>query len=162
MESLLLMVRPHETTLTIGQTLVIGFQNSNSISSLSIDSQGKLGLPKTSLSTLPVPSSSSHALSDVHLSSKNKIYALNRRVLAPYLEEGDSIAMFKVSSGNLIPVGSIFLPCYQPREILSIGEETFAISCVGTNGRKGGVVIIHEESVVDNWSAQGSWGMVGL
>ena len=157
-----LMVCPQKISLTIGQSLVIGFQNSNSISILSIDQRGRLDQPQTSLSTLPYSGSSAYALSDIHLSSKGLIYVLNRRVSPPYLKDGDSIAIFRVAGDDLLPVGSISLPCYQPREILSIGEETFAVSCVGANGQKGGVVIIHQDYVVDYWSAESSWGLVAL
>lgn len=149
-----------QSSLTAGKHLILAFQTSNTITRIPIDKQGRLNSPSVSLSTLPHSGSTSHALSDIHLSPKNLIYTLNRRVSPPYLTSGDTVSLFRLDGEEkIIPVGTVQLPCFQPREILALSEETVAITCVGVGGDKAGVVVLHQEYVVDYWSAQSAWGI---
>ena len=124
-----------------------------------VTADGDLTAPVSSLSTLPSTGTSTHALSDIHVTARGRVYVLNRQVAEPYQGEGDTIALFRLKEGRLQSEGWIQLPCWQPREMLPLGEEVLAISCIGANGLGGGVVVVQDGAVVGYWAGQSAWGL---
>lgn len=144
---------------------MLAFQTSSTIASIPIHPGGVLLNPiEPSASTLPSffrYSSSSFALSDIHLVGST-VYVLNRLVVPPFGGEGDTIALFTLQDGALREKGHIQLPCYQPREIAELGKGRWGITCVGGDGKGGGVVVIKEGKVERYWPGVSSWGLVGV
>jgi hypothetical protein len=106
-------------------------------------------------------SSSSFALSDIHL-VESTVYVLNRLVLPPYGGEGDTIALFTLTEGSLQEKGHIQLPCYQPREMAELGKGRMGVTCVGGDGKMGGVAVIRDDKVERYWPGVSSWGLTGI
>ena len=109
-------------------------------------------------------------MSDVHFNPKSsQLLLLNRRILPPYGEGGDTMAVFQMFKRF---EGSVYLElldhiklesCWQPREFLSLSNDgrTLGVSCVGGDGHGTGIVLLNGHSVVQRWSpgSAGIWGM---
>jgi hypothetical protein len=142
--------------------LIIAFQTSSTVLGTSLHSKtGRILEPTAgSHSTLSAArvNPSLYALSDIHIHG-DTIYILNRQVSPPYTSEGDEMAVFRIRKGKLEARGHIQLPCRQPREIKRIDERTMAVSCVGAEGKSGGIVLVRNDKVAGHWDGPSSWGL---
>ena len=145
--------------------MILAFQTSSTIAAIPIHPGGVLLNPtEPSSHTLPTVlrySSSSFALSDIHLVG-SMVYVLNRLVVSPFGGDGDTISLFTLQNGALREEGHIQLPCYQPREIAELGKGRFGVTCVGGDGKGGGLVAIKDGKVGRYWPGVSSWGLVGV
>lgn len=143
-----------------GNHLVLAFQSSSTVAVIPVNQTGHLGTPtRPSISTIPLTAmETTYALSDIKRVG-TAIYVLNRQVLPPYTSEGDTIAKFELSDGQLDPTGHIQLPCYHPRELRILDKNTMAVTCVGGDGKKGGVVLLEDEQVHAYWQGPSTWGV---